>query len=291
MRRTPALDQTKSFLSRCRDIDAVWILNIFNEEIKQYKDVRRTDVDMLNRLDKFSDIKKEIMAELCHLHDRDIEHFIYCLEEYQAHISMPKIDLKNIENNKRFILFANNTMQNNLRSRILEDIINPVYKFFYMLFTYEEYFNRPRSLEEIYKRFSNVHMKFDSHFNFAENDFYIWDNSQIYKSEEYKRLRVNLLNSTNPEININSIFDQLYDLDINVHYALRKKISNAWYQKRHRDDKKVKKPGFYALTVKAKEALASLARKKNLSEDKVLEELINQAYVKECNPLTGEFPY
>ena len=183
MRRTPALDQTKSFLSRCRDIDAVWILNIFNEEIKQYKDVRRTDVDMLNRLDKFSDIKKEIMAELCHLHDRDIEHFIYCLEEYQAHISTPKIDLKNIENNKRFILFANNTMQNNLRSRILEDISNPVYKFFYILFTYEEYFDHPRSLEEIYKRFSNVHMKFDSHFNFAENDFYIWANSHIYKSE------------------------------------------------------------------------------------------------------------
>ena len=92
-------------------------------------------------------------------------------------------------------------------------------------------------------------------------------------------------------LNINSIFDQLYDQDNNIHYALRKKISNAWYQKRHRDDKKVKKPGFYALTVKAKEALASLARKKNLSEDKVLDELINQAYVKECNPLTGEFPY
>ena len=83
---------------------------------------------------------------------------------------MPKIDLKNIENNKRFILFANNIMQNNLRSRILEDISNPVYKFFYMLFTYEEYFDRPRSLEEIYKRFSNVYMKFNSHFNFNENE-------------------------------------------------------------------------------------------------------------------------
>ena len=108
MRRTPALDQIKSFLSRCRDIDAVWILNILNDDIKQCEYARRDDVDMLNRLDKFSDIKKEIMAELCHLHDRDIEHFLYRLEEHQAHISVPKIDLKSIENNIRFIFFANN---------------------------------------------------------------------------------------------------------------------------------------------------------------------------------------
>ena len=47
----------------------------------------------------------------------------------------------------------------------------------------------------------------------------------------------------------------------------------------------------YFCQLKAKEALASLARKNNLSEDKVLDELINQAYVKECNQLTGEFPY
>ena len=50
MRRTPALDQTKSFLSRCRDIDAVWILNIFNEEIKQYKEEIEINTKKLNDL-------------------------------------------------------------------------------------------------------------------------------------------------------------------------------------------------------------------------------------------------
>lgn len=291
MRRTSALDDIKSFLSRCRDIDAVWILNIFNEEIKQHEDVRRADIDMLNRLNKFSDIKKEIMAELCHVRDRDIDHFLYRLEEYQAHVSIPKVDLKNIESNKRFIIFANATMQKYLRTRILEDISNPVYKFFYIIFTYEEYFDHPRSLEEIYNRFSNVYMKFNNHFKFANNDFYIWANSYIHESEEYKRLRITLLKSNDFELNINSIFDQLYNLDSNIHYALRKKISNAWYQKKHRDDKKIKKPGFYALTVKTKEALASLARKNNLSEDKVLDQLINEAYIKECKSPIGELLY
>ncbi len=246
---------------------------------------------MLNRLNKFSDIKKEIMAELCHVRDRDIDHFLYRLEEYQAHVSIPKVDLKNIESNKRFIIFANATMQKYLRTRILEDISNPVYKFFYIIFTYEEYFDHPQSLEEIYNRFSNLYMKFNNHFKFANNEFYIWANSYIHESEEYKRLRITLLKSSDFELNINSIFDQLYNLDSNIHYALRKKISNAWYQKKHRDDKKIKKPGFYALTVKTKEALASLARKNNLSEDKVLDQLINEAYIKECKSPIGELLY
>ncbi len=231
------------------------------------------------------------MAELCHVRDRDIDHFLYRLEEYQAHVSIPKVDLKNIESNKRFIIFANATMQKYLRTRILEDISNPVYKFFYIIFTYEEYFDHPRSLEEIYNRFSNVYMKFNNHFKFANNEFYIWANSYIHESEEYKRLRITLLKSNDFELNINSIFDQLYNLDSNIHYALRKKISNAWYQKKHRDDKKIKKPGFYALTVKTKEALASLARKNNLSEDKVLDQLINEAYIKECKSPIGELLY
>lgn len=291
MSRTSAIDDIKSFLSRCRDIDVIWILNIFNEEIKQQEDVRQADIDMLNRINKFSDIKKEIMAELQYVHDRDIDHFLSCLEEHQSCISMPKIDLKSIEKNQRFILFANAIMQKYLGTRRLKNISNPVYKFFYILFTYEEYFDNPRSLEEISERFSNVYMKFNNHFKFANNEFYTWANGYIHESEEYKRLRMTSLSSADFEMNINSIFDQLYDLDSNIHYALRKKISNAWYQKKHRDDKKVKKPGFYALTVKTKEALATLARKNNLSEDQVLEQLINKAYIQECASPIGELLY
>ena len=291
MRRTSALDDIKSFLSRCRDIDTLWILNIVNEEIKQSEDVRQTDINMLNRLNKFSDIRKEIIAELQHVREYDIYDLLYRLEEYQAHISMPRVDLNSIENNKRFIIFANAIMQKELRDRILENINNPIYKIFYMLLTYKEYSNNPRPFEEIYKRFLKLEIKVNNHFKFANNDFYIWANSHIHESEEYRRLRINLLNSNDIEMNINSIFDQIYDLDSNIHYAFKKKLSNAWYQKKHREDKKVKKPGFYALTIKAKEALTSLARKNNLSEEKVLEQLINKAYIEECKSQSGESLY
>lgn len=291
MRRTSALDDIKSFLSRCRDIDTLWILNIINEEIKQPEDVRQTDINMLNRLNKFSDIRKEIIAELQHVRENDIYHLLCQLEEYQAHISMPKVDLNSIENNKRFIIFANAIMQKELKDRSLDNINNPIYKIFYMLLTYEEYINSPRSFERIYSRFLKLELKVNNHFKFANNDFYTWANSYIHESEEYRRLRINLLNSNNIEMNINSIFDQIYDLDSNIHYALKKKLSNAWYQKKHRDDKKVKKPGFYALTIKAKEALTSLSRKNNLSEEKILEQLINKAYIEECKSQSGESLY
>lgn len=82
MRRTSALDDIKSFLSRCRDIDTLWILNIVNEEIKQSEDVRQADINMLNRLNKFSDIRKEIIAELQHVREYDIYDLLYRLEEY-----------------------------------------------------------------------------------------------------------------------------------------------------------------------------------------------------------------
>ena len=291
MRRTTALDDIKLFFSRCREIDSIWILNIYNEEIKQAEDVLQVDIDVLNRINKLSDIKKEIIAELQHIDDRDIHHFLLCLEEYQAHISMPKINLKDIENNQRFILFANTIMQKNLRNRKLENIINPVYRFFYMIFTYDEYSNNPRALERISERFSNVYLKFNNHFRFANDEFYTWANSYIHENEEYRRLRMTLLDSTDFKINVNSIFDYLYDLDSNIHFALRKKLSNAWYQKKHREDKKVKKPGFYALTVKAKEALTILARKNNLSDEKTLEQLINKAYIKQCKSPSGELLY
>ena len=33
------------------------------------------------------------------------------------------------------------------------------------------------------------------------------------------------------------MFDLIYIEDENIHFALRKKISNAWYQKKHREEK------------------------------------------------------
>ena len=82
-----------------------------------------------------------------------------------------------------------------------------------------------------------------------------------------------------------------YYEDENIHYALRKKLSNAWYQKKHREEKKVKKPHYYALTKRAREALLTLAFKNGVSEEQMIERLINETYAKECCSVDGENLY
>lgn len=289
MNRPTALDDLKSFLTICKDIDFIWISQIFNIEIKNERESIQADIEYLNRLNKISDIKKEILTELQYESERTIDHFLACLRERQADILMPRVELKNIESNMRFILFATKIMEERLRDRRLKDIINPVYRFFYMLFQYEEYYRSPESIERIYNRFSDIYAKFNTHFKFAaSHEFYIWANKYISENNEFRNFRTPTVSSSDFEKNINSIFDHLYDQNTNVHYALRKKLSNAWYQKKHRDDKKVKKTGYFSLTIKAKEALATLSRKNNLSEDNMLEELIDRAYVQECLTPTGK---
>ena len=83
----------------------------------------------------------------------------------------------------------------------------------------------------------------------------------------------------------------VYYEDENIHYALRKKLYNAWYQKKHREEKKVKKPHYYALTKRAREALLTLAFKNGLTEEQMIERLINETYAKECCSVDGENLY
>ena len=90
---------------------------------------------------------------------------------------------------------------------------------------------------------------------------------------------------------VNIIFDKLFDENEDIYAALKDKLSNAWYQKKYRQKNKGKKPHYYALSKKAKEALHILALKRNLKEEEVIENLINEFYVKECVDALGETLY
>jgi hypothetical protein len=53
------------------------------------------------------------------------------------------------------------------------------------------------------------------------------------------------------------------------------------YQKKYRQKNKGKKPHYYALS-KEQESLHILAFKRNMSEEQIIENLINEFYVKVC---------
>ena len=69
------------------------------------------------------------------------------------------------------------------------------------------------------------------------------------------------------------------------------KLKKAWQQKQFRDKGGLKKPYHLPLTKKTKSQLVALAEKMNISETKILEKLIEEAYQKEMLDAKGKALY
>ncbi|CAB1209419.1 hypothetical protein [Acinetobacter bouvetii] len=293
-------EKLKSFISLCTDEDLVWVLHVFNKNFSDYKFLRitgrdrsydglKTDIDSLNSINQLKDIKKLIIKSYEDYDDDEIKYFLYDLEDFKSKIETTKTDLKKVKDNARFLNFACYLMNEKIGNRDLEHFKCKYFNFLYVALTYPEFYRHPRDIERIFSKFSDIHSKHSSHFKNDQGvEFYIWakkymDENSAYKSRDYSPTE----DSEYPVI-VNSIFDQLYFQNPEVHYALRKKLSNAWYQKKFRQDNKVKKANYYALTKKAKESLKALCYKRNLTEDQMIESLINEHYTKECCNKNGD---
>lgn len=130
------------------------------------------------------------------------------------------------------------------------------------------------------------------------------DELQLKWAKEYlfKIFQNPSLNYTPPskKINLNqlSLYDQiLIDLD---HYSylnpavrtiLIEKMKKSWSQKKYRQSDKVKKNYHLPLTKDCKDKLSKLSALMNLSENKVIEKLINKEYELEATDDKGRFKY
>lgn len=292
MNNLAAYNDLKSKLNPLRDEDFIWLLHLYNKGLsRNVADATKDDIEALNSLKEINDIKKNILNHFQYQDERTIDNFIYDLKEYKLAIKSSKIDYNLIKNNKRFLNFACHIMSQEVQEREIKYIKNLYFKFLYLVYTFPDFYKNPRKIDDIYHQFDNVYSKFNKHFNFAESNFFIWAKDYINDHLEFRKYRQDSVDESEYETLINSIFDLIYIEDNNIHYALRRKLSNAWYQKKHREDKKVKKANFYALTKKAREALHQLSFKNNLSEEKMIEKLINESYIKECCSLSGNNLY
>lgn len=301
MNNSASLATLKSTLSTYRDEDLISAAHIFNDftlrldrHSRNHREAAEAldhDIDLINGITKASDIIKIITNHFSERGSRLIDDFIIALEDHRSNVKKPGFNYSNLEDNYRFLNFANTLMITELRENKLNRMNNPYFCFLYITSTYFDYYENPRAIESIYTRFDKIYSKYTTHFKFADSNFYTWAKNYINDRDEFRRLRTTTVSSTHFELIINSVFDLLYEQDIHTHYALRKKLSNAWYQKKHREEKKVRKPGYYALTTKTKEALAVLAEKFNMSQDKVIDMLVNKTYALECKTDTGQDMY
>lgn len=293
-----AIDELKSYLSQLREEDLVWALYVYNHPNIHYhcnsrddNNVLEKDIEEINSLNKLKDIINLIINKMENQYINNIYDYLRDLDYFKSNFKIISQDLNRVKNNKRFLQFACKVMSDGLRERLVLDIKNLYFQFLYMAFTFPRFYENPRSIEAIYNKFDRIYSKFNNHFKFSSADFYIWAKNYINENQDFRGYNRYALNASEYELLINSIFDIIYDENENIHYALRKKLSNAWYQKKHREENKVKKPNYYALTKRAKESLQTLAFKNGVSEEQMIERLINETYVKKCCSVHGENLY
>lgn len=286
MSNSTALNDLKSYLAQLRDEDFIWVLYVFKrpDSYRNSDDeshIIETEIEILNCIEKLKSIKK-IVIDFFEKEDAiAIDDFLYDLKKHRSSIKSSMIEYSQMASNQRFLNFACESMCYQAERKIRQ-IKNPYYKFLYMAYTSPYFFENPRVIEDLQRDFDRVYSKFNTHFKFGNDEFFIWAKHYINESVDFRRYKKESLDISGYELLINSIFDLIYIENENIHFALRKKLSNAWYQKKHRADKKVKKPNYYALTKRAKESLQTLSFKYNLSEERVLEKLIDECFVKEC---------
>jgi len=296
--RNSELDNLKSFLTQLPDEDLIWALFVYhrpnidnNRRIRESNDAIEKDIAKLNSLDKLRNISKFIIDEMNNSSEDDIYYFLRDLKDFQSRIKIHSFDFNKIKDNQRFLQFACKVLHEKEGDRLILDIKNLYFELLYLAYTIPFYYENSRSIENIYYRFDKIYSKFNSHFKSPCSDFFVWAKKYINENSEFRRYRRDASHVSEYETLINSIFDIIYYEDENIHYALRKKLYNAWYQKKHREEKKVKKPHYYALTKRAREALLTLAFKNGLTEEQMIERLINETYAKECCSVDGENLY
>ena len=303
MNNRAALEDLKAFISIRTDEELVWVLHVFNKREVDYRfpELRtreqkvsglQSDIDCLNSFKQLKDIKSFILKFCEDYRSGEIDDLREDLVYFKSGIEVSGIDFLDFKNNIRFLNFACHLMNEEIKERELTNFKSQYINFLYVALTYPDYYENPRRVERIISKFSEIYSKYPSHFKDDEDkNFYIWAKKYMDENPAYKSKYYNPTEDSEYPIVVDSIFDMLYYENEEVHYALRRKLSNAWYQKKYRNANKVKKPHYYALSKKAKEALAVLAYKYNKSEEKVIESLINENYIKECTGYSEESIY
>lgn len=280
------------FFREFKNEDLIWITNLWIE------DQQRSQSDylnFLNRIRNFDDIKDLLEKEFEKTGKENLEKFInYCYRRKIRH--HPPEHLNFLSNNNRLCWLLINHIEN--KTSYLKFMKYP-YRNIYFSLIYiiqKKSAERKIKLEELRElnRFisdkKNPKHILKTYIN--DKDFIDWALS--YTESQH-------LIDTNPRfqpISINEKFEKFYGYwdcyysdneDQYIHdITLLKK---AWLQKKTRETDNLKKSNNLSLTKKSRTKLKALAEKINISETKVLEKLIEDAYKNEMLDEKGKALY
>lgn len=307
MHQSLALKELNQFLKASTDEDMIWVLHAMNKDNEEHhcnqnidnsdEQLIQSTINILNTLKNAEEIRKRVLDNYADINDRHILYFIDSLKMFRDTLNIRAKDCSNYKSNKRLLNFTLHSMSldRDLSWRTVSMIQDDYFKFLYVLFISPSYSRSSRPLERIEERFCKILNEKTLHFKkFDYDDFYQWvkgymdsdyQNARIYNSQHYTPLT-----PEDYKVVVNSIFDILIDTNPIIYKALKDKISNAWYQKTFRQKNKGRKHHYY-LTDKALRGLEILAKKHDLTKEKIIEQLINERYTKECMDINGNHLY
>ncbi|MGH1932286.1 hypothetical protein ACRCKN_11020 [Acinetobacter baumannii] len=306
MYQSSAHKELKQTLKQFSDEDMIWVLHVMNKDHEEHYLGRniddmdsalvRLDIKTLNTMTNMDEIRSKVINSYEEIREEFINQFIDTLKDFQSTLKIRGRDLSTYKSNKRLLYFVLNQINHKEdQYNTFRDIQNEYFRFLYTIFMLPNYYDTNRTLDDLEASFSKIISKKPLHFkSFDSDEFYPWaktymdqdrENARVLNSTSYKPL-----NAKECSIVVNAIFDNLLAIDSNIYRALKDKLSNAAYQKNYRKKNKGRKHHYY-LTDKALYCLNILAEKHNVTEEKVIENLINEHYATECMDANGNHLY
>ena len=305
MSNTEEINQLRSALKQLHESDLLPALCLMEMDIESnsFRDfhkeldrkLMRPFIQRLNTIKVLSEIRQIILDYYSAQKWHYIDDYLRELETFKLNLKNRGRDISKYQSDPRLLAFALNYYEKQFRrgDSIVNNINNHFFRFLFIIFCHPDYSQSTVELNIIEEKFSQLT---NSHLiHFVKNDtidFYRWaknymdDHNEKYHSTAYTPITDEEYRTT-----VNIIFDKLFDENEDIYAALKDKLANAWYQKKYRQKNKGKKPHYYALSKRAKESLHILAFKRNMSEEQIIENLINEFYVKECVDVQGQSLY
>ena len=305
MSNTEEINQLKSALKQLNEGDLVPALCLMEMDIESnsFRDfqkeldrkVMRPFIQRLNTIKGLSEIRQIILDYYSAQKWHYIDDYLRELETFKLNLKNRGRDISKYQSDSRLLAFALHYYEKQFRrgDSIVNNINNHFFRFLFIIFCHPDYSQSTVELNIIEEKFSQLT---NSHLiHFAKNDtidFYRWAKSYMDDhNEKYHSAAYTPITDEEYRTTVNIIFDKFFDENEDIYAALKDKLANAWYQKKYRQKNKGKKPHYYALSKRAKEALHILAFKRNMSEEQIIENLINEFYVKECVDVQGQSLY
>ncbi|MEC8886851.1 MAG: hypothetical protein VX875_07135 [Pseudomonadota bacterium] len=279
-------------LARHSDEGLILVLHImhkgmFSHNVSRYSgefEITSNDILIINSMKKLSDIKKHILSTAKTWSENDIHRFL--IDINQQGLNVNKFNFSIVKGNERMKNFFNSNLivgrYGNNSDGIKSNYAKLVYRILCCNLDFSE-----NDFNHLVQEYSRIHTEFPDHFKNKDREFYIWLKGYLDEKETYDSQHYTPTTADDYKVVINSIFDSLYFKDPDIHYAARKKVMNAWGQKKYRAEGKVKKQRYYALSNKTLELLDDLCISLGKSETDVLTSLINEHYTKQCLDING----